>query len=105
MIETQVQFTLNGRAVSLVADDDRTLLWVPRTDLALTGPKYGCGEGICGACAVIIDHGAFQCGYRTSRHALRPSAQAADAWREPDRRGHLGRRETAPGSRRSIRTT
>ena len=54
-METPVQFTLNGRPASLTADDERPLLWVLRTDFALTGPKYGCGEGICGACAVIIN--------------------------------------------------
>ena len=54
-METLVQFTLNGRPVSLSDDDDRILLWVLRTDFALTGTKYGCGAGICGACAVIIN--------------------------------------------------
>src|ERR1039458_8747458 len=49
-----VQFNLNGRPTSLDTDDDRMLLWVLRTDLALTGTKYGCGEGICGACIVEI---------------------------------------------------
>jgi aerobic-type carbon monoxide dehydrogenase small subunit (CoxS/CutS family) len=55
MMEALVQFTLNGRPVSLSNDDDRILLWVLRTDFALTGAKYGCGVGICGACAVIIN--------------------------------------------------
>lgn len=50
-----VQFTLNGRPVSLDSDDERTLLWVLRSDLALTGTKYGCGEGICGACTVVVN--------------------------------------------------
>ena len=55
-----VKFTLNGKAVSVEADDERMLLWVLRTDLALTGTKYGCGEGICGACAVVIDGNAHR---------------------------------------------
>jgi len=50
-----VQFNLNGRPVSLDTDGDRMLLWVLRTDLALTGTKYGCGEGICGACTVVVN--------------------------------------------------
>lgn len=50
-----ISFELNGKPVSLRTDTDRTLLWVLRTDLGLTGPKYGCGEGICGACTVLVD--------------------------------------------------
>ncbi len=57
MTET-VQFTLNGKAVSFTGDADRTLLWVLRTDFSLTGPKYGCGEGHCGACTVLLDNEA-----------------------------------------------
>ena len=50
-----IRFRLNGKPVSLETEDDRTLLWVVRGDLALTGTKFGCGEGICGACTVAID--------------------------------------------------
>jgi aerobic-type carbon monoxide dehydrogenase small subunit (CoxS/CutS family) len=50
-----IRFTLNGKPVSLTADPERTLLWVLRTDLGLTGTKFGCGEGFCGACTVIVD--------------------------------------------------
>lgn len=51
-----VKFNLNGKPVELVADSDRMLLWVLRTDLEMTGTKYGCGEGYCGSCTVIIDN-------------------------------------------------
>ncbi|MGA2839886.1 MAG: (2Fe-2S)-binding protein [Steroidobacteraceae bacterium] len=50
-----ISFELNGRRVTLNTDDGRTVLWVLRTDFALTGTKYGCGEGVCGACTVIVD--------------------------------------------------
>jgi aerobic-type carbon monoxide dehydrogenase small subunit (CoxS/CutS family) len=46
---------VNGRSVPVDADAERTLLSVLRDDLALTGCKYGCGEGQCGACTVLID--------------------------------------------------
>ena len=57
MIET-VAFTLNRQPVSLRVDGDRPLLWVLRTDLGLTGAKFGCGEGLCGACTVLINNEA-----------------------------------------------
>ena len=50
-----ISFRLNGQDVSLKADDERMLLWVLRSDLALTGTKFGCGEGLCGACTVLLD--------------------------------------------------
>jgi aerobic-type carbon monoxide dehydrogenase small subunit (CoxS/CutS family) len=55
MTET-IQFTLNGKPVKLTVDSDRMLLWVLRTDLELTGTKYGCGESLCGACTVVVDN-------------------------------------------------
>jgi aerobic-type carbon monoxide dehydrogenase small subunit (CoxS/CutS family) len=71
-MKNTVQFTLNGRPVSLDTDDDRMLLWVLRADLALTGTKYGCGEGICGACTVVVNGEA-------RRSCLTPLKQVAGA--------------------------
>ncbi len=50
-----IRFTLNGRSVDLKVDGERLLLWVLRTDLEATGTKYGCGEGHCGSCTVLVD--------------------------------------------------
>jgi len=50
-----IRFRLNGRPTTLDTDEDRTLLWVLRTDLGLTGAKYGCGVGVCGSCTVVVD--------------------------------------------------
>ena len=54
-MKQSVRFRLNGRPVAVETDDARMLLWFLRTDLDLTGTKYGCGEGVCGACTVAVD--------------------------------------------------
>ena len=50
-----ISFTLNGKPITLEVDPERMLLWVLRTDLGLTGTKFGCGEGLCGSCSVLVD--------------------------------------------------
>jgi len=50
-----ITFNLNGNPVSVDADNDEELLWVLRDRLGVTGPKYGCGMGLCGACTSHID--------------------------------------------------
>ena len=59
MIE-YLQFTLNGKPQSIRVDGNRLLLWVLRTDLGLTGTKYGCGESYCGACTVLVNDQAVR---------------------------------------------
>lgn len=48
-------FTINGRAVDIVAEPNTPLLWVIREHLKLTGTKFGCGIAQCGACTVHVD--------------------------------------------------
>ena len=51
----KIAFKLNDRPVDLDVDGDRKLLWVLRSDLGLTGTKFGCGEGHCGSCTVLVN--------------------------------------------------
>ena len=55
MAQVGFEFELNGKAVKLEGEGDRKLLWVLRTEFNLTGTKYACGQGLCGACTVLID--------------------------------------------------
>ena len=55
-------FRVNGRDVWVESDRDTPLLYVLRNDLGLKGTRFGCGDGLCGACSVILDGGAiFAC--------------------------------------------
>jgi len=56
----KLSFTLNGKPVNVNVDGDRKLLWILRTELGLTGTKYGCGEAACGACTVLVDNQAVR---------------------------------------------
>jgi isoquinoline 1-oxidoreductase alpha subunit len=51
----ELSFTLNGRAQALTVDSGTPLLWVLRDQLAMTGTKFGCGMGLCGACTVHLE--------------------------------------------------
>ncbi len=55
-----IHFKLNGQPKSMALDRERMLLWVLRTDLGLTGAKYGCGAGFCGACTVLVNNEAVR---------------------------------------------
>ena len=68
----RLDLTVNGTRRSLDVDPARTLLSVLRDDLDLTGPKYGCGEGQCGACTVLL-------GGRAIRSCSTPVSRAVGA--------------------------
>lgn len=55
-----IQFKLNEKPVRLTTDGERMLLWAIRTDMGLTGAKFGCGEGFCGACTVLVNNEAVR---------------------------------------------
>ncbi len=86
------EFTVNGRALAFDLDPDMPLLWALRDAANLTGTRYGCGTGACGACTVIVDGQAVrscqlplsQCTGRevTTIEALSPdrSHPAQQAW-------------------------
>jgi len=58
MRQTTIRLTVNGRIHDVVAAPDTALFYILRNDLGLNGPKYGCGLGECGTCAVLIDGAA-----------------------------------------------
>lgn len=60
MPERQFSIRLNDANVNVTTDEDRSLLDVLREELQLTGTKYGCGEGECGACTVLVDGEAIR---------------------------------------------
>jgi len=55
-MEETIKFQLNGKATEALIDPTQTLLWVLRNHFGLTGTKFGCGMGFCGACTVLIDN-------------------------------------------------
>ena len=59
-MQREISFRLNGKSTRVNVDDERMLLWVLRYDLGLTGTKFGCGTGLCGACTVIVDKEAVR---------------------------------------------
>ena len=74
-----ISFVLNREPVTLTLDGDRKLLWVLRSDLGLTGTKYGCGKLHCGACTILVDGAAVRETYAAARSdALKISSTPAD---------------------------
>ena len=66
-----MKLTINGQTVEVKDDPPRLLIWVLREELGLMGTKYGCGAGICGSCAVLVDGEAI-------RTCVTPIAAVAD---------------------------
>ena len=54
-MKEKIKFTLNGKAIEFETDTNQVLLFVLRTELGLTGTKFGCGVGFCGACTILVD--------------------------------------------------
>jgi isoquinoline 1-oxidoreductase alpha subunit len=63
---------INGRAVTIEAEDETPLLWIIRDTIGLTGTKFGCGIGMCGACTVHV-------GGRPTRSCITPVSSLANA--------------------------
>ena len=59
-MEDTIRFELNGKKTEMLLDPNLTLLWVLRNKFGLTGTKYGCGMGFCGACTVLLDQEAVR---------------------------------------------
>lgn len=57
---TTIKFTLNGKAQALGIDPNTPLLWALRDNLKMTGTKFGCGAGLCGACTVHFNGAAVR---------------------------------------------
>ncbi len=68
-MDATLALTVNGEKRTVVTDPQRPLLDVLREDLHVTGPKYGCGEGQCGACTVLLDG-------RPTRSCILPAGMA-----------------------------
>ena len=89
-MKTPVRFDLNGKPTTLEVDGDRMLLWVLRGELGLTGTKYGCGEGVCGACTVLVDGAAV--------HACATPVSAVAGRKRGHHRGARRGREAPPAA-------
>ncbi len=55
-----INFKLNDKPMRLTVDGERMLLWALRSELSLTGTKFGCGEGFCGSCTVLVNKEAVR---------------------------------------------
>ena len=73
-----MEFQVNGKSVSVDADPEMPLLWVLRDLLDLTGTKFGCGIGACGACTVLVDGRAVRSCLLSAREAARAKVRTIE---------------------------
>ena len=59
-MEETIHFELNGKKTEMLLDRNESLLWVLRYKCGLTGTKYGCGMGFCGACTILLEQEAVR---------------------------------------------
>ena len=85
-MKDKVTFILNGENVSHELEGERSLLWVLRADYGFTGTKYGCGEGFCGSCTVLVDNEA----QRSCQLTLHDVAAVCACQRAEHRQGCIG---------------
>ena len=75
---SELKFHINGKETTVSTEAGRSLLEVLREDLKLTGTKYGCGEGACGACTVLVDgKPTFSCTMMASEAAGKKIGRAS----------------------------
>ncbi|NKI98992.1 (2Fe-2S)-binding protein [Novosphingobium sp. SG707] len=97
MSQGKFALTINRKPVSVTTDADKPLLWVLREELKMPGTKFGCGQGLCGACTVLLDGQAVRscqtpvsaaAGHKITTiegaTALPQGAKLVDMWREID---------------------
>ena len=66
-MEKLIRFNLNGKETKITIDPTLSLLWVLRDQFGLTGTKYSCGIGVCGACTILLDKQAIRsCTYQVN---------------------------------------
>ena len=82
-----ITLTVNGRSQQLDVEPDTPLLYALRDNLALHGPKFGCGLAQCGSCTVLMDGKAVRsCSVPVSKSVRRPRSSPSRAWARPTSR-------------------
>ena len=88
-----MRLTVNGKAQTYDGDPDMPLLWYLRDDLRLTGTRFGCGAGLCGACTVHVDGQAVRVVPDADAHAADKNVtdhRGAERRRQPPGAARLG---------------